>query len=63
MAEKGKALVGIIMGSDTDLPVMKEAAATLGAGRWTVFTRVTLPMVAPGAAVVPAAPPPRMPRS
>ncbi len=29
MAEKGEALVGIIMGSDTDLPVMKEAAATL----------------------------------
>ncbi|MEJ2007340.1 MAG: 5-(carboxyamino)imidazole ribonucleotide mutase [Acidobacteriota bacterium] len=29
MAEKGKALVGIIMGSDSDLPVMKEAAATL----------------------------------
>jgi phosphoribosylaminoimidazole carboxylase PurE protein len=29
MAEKGKAWVGIIMGSDTDLPVMKEAAATL----------------------------------
>ena len=29
MTEKGKALVGIIMGSDTDLPVMKEAAATL----------------------------------
>jgi phosphoribosylaminoimidazole carboxylase PurE protein len=29
MAAKGKALVGIIMGSDTDLPVMKEAAATL----------------------------------
>ena len=29
MSEKGKALVGIIMGSDTDLPVMKEAAATL----------------------------------
>jgi phosphoribosylaminoimidazole carboxylase PurE protein len=29
MAEQGKALVGIIMGSDTDLPVMKEAAATL----------------------------------
>ncbi len=29
MAEKGKALVGIIMGSDTDLPVMKEAAETL----------------------------------
>jgi phosphoribosylaminoimidazole carboxylase PurE protein len=29
MAEKGKARVGIIMGSDTDLPVMKEAAVTL----------------------------------
>ena len=29
MAEKGEALVGIIMGSDTDLSVMKEAAATL----------------------------------
>ncbi|HEX5411763.1 MAG TPA: 5-(carboxyamino)imidazole ribonucleotide mutase [Terriglobia bacterium] len=29
MAEKARALVGIIMGSDTDLPVMKEAAATL----------------------------------
>jgi phosphoribosylaminoimidazole carboxylase PurE protein len=29
MSEKGKAWVGIIMGSDTDLPVMKEAAVTL----------------------------------
>ncbi|HET9179389.1 MAG TPA: 5-(carboxyamino)imidazole ribonucleotide mutase [Terriglobia bacterium] len=29
MAEKAKPLVGIIMGSDTDLPVMKEAAVTL----------------------------------
>lgn len=29
MAEKAKALVGIIMGSDTDLPVMKEAAVIL----------------------------------
>jgi 5-(carboxyamino)imidazole ribonucleotide mutase len=29
MSEKGKALVGIIMGSDTDLPLMKESAATL----------------------------------
>ncbi|HET7213022.1 MAG TPA: 5-(carboxyamino)imidazole ribonucleotide mutase [Terriglobia bacterium] len=29
MSEMGKALVGIIMGSDTDLPVMKEAAETL----------------------------------
>jgi len=29
MAEKANALVGIIMGSDSDLPLMKEAAATL----------------------------------
>lgn len=29
MTETRKALVGIIMGSDTDLPVMKEAAETL----------------------------------
>ncbi|QDY08636.1 molybdate ABC transporter permease subunit [Micromonospora sp. HM134] len=28
----------------------EEAAATLGAGRWTTFTRVTLPLVAPGVA-------------
>jgi len=29
MVEEAKAVVGIIMGSDTDLPVMKEAAAAL----------------------------------
>ncbi len=29
MVQKAQAMVGIIMGSDTDLPVMKEAAATL----------------------------------
>ncbi|ACY98366.1 MULTISPECIES: ABC transporter permease [Thermomonospora] len=28
----------------------EEAAATLGASRWTVFRRITLPMVAPGVA-------------
>ena len=28
----------------------EEAAATLGAGRWTTFRRVTLPLVAPGVA-------------
>jgi molybdate transport system permease protein len=28
----------------------EEAAATLGASRWTIFRRVTLPMVAPGVA-------------
>ncbi|WP_199034054.1 ABC transporter permease [Glycomyces salinus] len=28
----------------------EEAAATLGAGRWTAFTRVTLPLIAPGVA-------------
>jgi molybdate transport system permease protein len=29
---------------------LEDAAATLGAGRWTVFRRVTLPMVAPSVA-------------
>ena len=28
----------------------EEAAATLGAGRWTAFRRVTLPLIAPGVA-------------
>ena len=31
-------------------PRYEEAAATLGAGRWTTFTHVTLPLVAPGIA-------------
>jgi molybdate transport system permease protein len=36
---------GALRGADIRF---EEAAATLGAGRWTVFTHVTLPMVAPG---------------
>lgn len=31
-------------------PALEEAAADLGAGRWTAFATVTLPLVAPGAA-------------
>jgi molybdate transport system permease protein len=38
---------GALRGADTRY---EEAAATLGAGRWTVFRRVTLPLVAPGVA-------------
>ncbi|PRY60744.1 MULTISPECIES: ABC transporter permease [Glycomyces] len=36
---------GALRGADVRF---EEAAATLGAGRWTVFSRVTLPMIAPG---------------
>ena len=38
---------GALRGADARY---EEAAATLGAGRWTTFTRVTLPLVAPGVA-------------
>ncbi|WP_103935840.1 ABC transporter permease [Thermomonospora echinospora] len=38
---------GALRGAD---PRYEEAAATLGASRWTIFRRVTLPMVAPGIA-------------
>ena len=39
------AVEGALRGADTRY---EEAAATLGAGRWTAFRRVTLPLVAPG---------------
>jgi molybdate transport system permease protein len=41
------AVEGALRGADTRY---EEAAATLGAGRWTTFTRITLPLVAPGIA-------------
>ncbi|MGE5830490.1 MAG: ABC transporter permease [Micromonosporaceae bacterium] len=41
------AVEGALRGADTRL---EEAAATLGANRWTTFRRVTLPLVAPGVA-------------
>jgi molybdate transport system permease protein len=41
------AVEGALRGADTRY---EEAAATLGARRWTTFTHVTLPLVAPGVA-------------
>jgi molybdate transport system permease protein len=41
------AVEGALRGADTRY---EEAAATLGASRWTSFRRVTLPLVAPGVA-------------
>jgi molybdate transport system permease protein len=41
------AVEGALRGADARY---EEAAATLGAGRWAVFRRITLPLVAPGIA-------------
>jgi molybdate transport system permease protein len=41
------AVEGALRGTDTRF---EEAAATLGASRWTAFRRVTLPLVGPGVA-------------
>jgi molybdate transport system permease protein len=38
---------GALRGADARY---EEAAATLGAGRWTAFRRITLPLIAPGVA-------------
>ena len=38
---------GALRGADSRY---EEAAATLGAGRWTAFRRITLPLIAPGVA-------------
>lgn len=40
-------LLGMLRSLD---PAMEEAASSLGAGRWTIFRTVTLPMVVPGIA-------------
>jgi len=41
------AVEGALRGADRRL---EDAAATLGAGRWMIFRRVTLPLIAPGVA-------------
>jgi putative spermidine/putrescine transport system permease protein len=41
-------LLGYISGID---PGLENAARTLGAGSWTVFYRVMLPLIAPGLAI------------
>jgi molybdate transport system permease protein len=41
------AVEGALRGADARY---EEAAATLGANRWTIFRRVTLPLIAPGVA-------------
>ncbi len=54
MAEAFVAMPFLVITVESGLRSMdhryEEAAATLGAGRWTVLTRVTLPLVAPSVA-------------